>query len=64
VRVRDHYPVARIEAPAERIASLTQPPLNAQIVAALQALGYRYITVDLTGYRMGSMNDGLANTPR
>ena len=64
VRVRDHYPVARIEAPPERIASLAQPPLNAQIVAALQALGYRYITVDLTGYRMGSMNDGLANTSR
>lgn len=63
VRVRDHHPLARIEAPPERIASLVQAPLNAQIAAALQALGYRYITVDLTGYRMGSMNDGLVNTP-
>jgi uncharacterized protein len=63
VRVRDHHPVARIEAPADQLVSLAQPPLNMQIVAALQALGYRYVTLDLTGYRMGSMNDGIAISP-
>ncbi len=59
MRVRDHYPVARIEVPAERVSALAQEPLRGQVVAALQAAGYLYVTVDLTGYRMGSMNASL-----
>jgi len=56
LRVRDHYPLARIELPPERIESVACAPLRDEVVAALQALGYRYVSLDLQGYRMGSMN--------
>ena len=59
LRVRDHFPVARIEAPQEDIARLALPELRPPAVEALRRLGYRYITLDLTGYRMGSLNDEL-----
>lgn len=59
LRVRDHFPVARLEVPSEEIAQLAQPEARALAVAQLQALGYRYVTLDLIGYRMGSLNDDL-----
>jgi uncharacterized protein len=59
LRVRDHFPVARIEVPQEEIARLALPEIRLPAVEALHHLGYRYITLDLTGYRMGSLNDGL-----
>lgn len=59
VRVRDHFPVARVEVPAADIARLAQPEARIPAVEALQALGYRYVTLDLQGYRMGSLNDEL-----
>jgi uncharacterized protein len=59
LRVRDHYPVARLEVPPEKIAALAEPLVRAAAVEKLRALGYRYVTLDLTGYRMGSLNDDL-----
>jgi uncharacterized protein len=59
LRVRDHYPVARLEVPAQEIARLAQPEIRAIAIERLRALGYRYVTLDLTGYRMGSLNDDL-----
>ena len=59
VRVRHHDEVARIEVPPAEIARLLDPALRARIVTRLRELGYRYITVDLQGYRTGSMNEGL-----
>lgn len=59
LRVRDHYPVARIELPEDQIADLTVEPLRGAVHRALQQVGYHYVTVDLAGYRMGSMNDEL-----
>lgn len=59
LRVRDHYPVARLEVPPEEIARLAQPEARAVILEQLLALGYRYIALDLEGYRMGSLNDEL-----
>lgn len=56
VRVRDHFPLARIEVPEAEIARLAQPDLRAQITRRLQELGYRYVTLDLQGFRSGSMN--------
>lgn len=60
LRVRDHTPIARLELPAESIASAASAPLRQQIVAALTALGYRYVTLDLEGYRSGSFDDAPA----
>lgn len=59
IRVRDHYPVARLEVPPEEIARLSQPQTRHRAVSELRALGYRYVTLDLVGYRMGSLNDEL-----
>lgn len=58
LRVRDHGDLARIEVPADRIADLTA--LRAEIEAALKLLGFVYVTVDLTGFRSGAMNEVLA----
>lgn len=59
LRVRDHYPVARIEVRPEEIARLTETKTRNIAVEKLRALGYRYVTLDLSGYRMGSLNDDL-----
>jgi uncharacterized protein len=59
LRVRDHFPVARLEVPPEEITRLAQPEARAVAVEQLRALGYRYVTLDLVGYRMGSLNDEL-----
>lgn len=56
VRVRDHFPLARIEVPEAEIARLAQPDTREAIIRRLQDLGYRYITLDLQGFRSGSLN--------
>ena len=59
VRVRDHGAVGRIEVSPENFDVLLSSAARGQIVAGLQRLGYDYVTLDLEGYRMGSMNIGL-----
>jgi uncharacterized protein len=59
VRVRCHDNLARIEVdPADR-AKLLQEPFATEIYAALKSFGFTYITVDVAGYRMGSLNENL-----
>ncbi len=60
VRVRHHGDTARIEVGVEDLARLIEPEVRERIVAELQGLGYLYITLDLEGYRTGSMNKPLA----
>lgn len=60
LRVRDHMPVARIEVPGDAIARLVAPTVRAQVVAHLKELGYTYVTLDLAGFRSGSLNEVLA----
>jgi uncharacterized protein len=58
-RVRHHGDTARIEtAPSEMPAVVAQA---AEITAALRALGYKIVTLDLAGYRRGSLNEGVAS---
>ncbi len=59
LRVRDHLPVARIEVPEAEIERLVAPATRAQIVSHLRELGYTYITLDLAGFRSGSLNEVL-----
>ena len=59
LRVRDHMPVARIEVPGDAIARLGAPTVRAQVVAHLKELGYTYVTLDLAGFRSGSLNEVL-----
>ena len=57
VRVRHHGDVARIEVSPGEIPRLVSE--SDSVVSGLKALGYRYVTLDLEGYRMGSMNETL-----
>ena len=54
LRVRVHGPVARIEVPEEDIPAVVEH--RDEIVAALKQLGFTYVSLDLAGYRTGSMN--------
>ena len=55
LRVRHHGNVARIEVPVEAFDTILAN--REQIVDALKALGYAYVTLDLKGFRSGSMNE-------
>lgn len=59
-RVRHHDKLARIEVPAHEIERLASEELRARIDAAFREIGYQYITVDLRGFRSGSMNEVIA----
>ncbi|MDR0874748.1 MAG: ATP-dependent sacrificial sulfur transferase LarE [Clostridiales Family XIII bacterium] len=62
VRVRIHgneNPIARIEVLPEEIERLTAPDIRAQLVSEFKQIGFSYITLDLVGYRTGSMNEGV-----
>ena len=58
LRVRDHGDLARIEVPAGEVERAAH--LRAVIAEQLGALGWRYVTVDLAGFRSGAMNEVLA----
>ncbi|MBC7237242.1 MAG: TIGR00268 family protein, partial [Chloroflexi bacterium] len=60
VRVRHHGPVARIEIEPHNLQRLLDEPLRRHVVEALKALGYTYVTIDLDGFRSGSMNEALS----
>ncbi len=57
VRVRDHKHIVRIEALQEDIFKILKK--SDKIISKFKRLGYNYITVDLEGYRSGSMNEVL-----
>lgn len=58
LRVRDHGELARIEVPRHRIDDLVAR--RVEVEEALTSLGYTYVTVDLTGFRSGAMNEVLS----
>ena len=62
-RVRHHDEMARVEIAREEMARALDPEIGAAMVRALKALGYRYVTLDLQGYRTGSLNEGLPLHP-
>jgi pyridinium-3,5-biscarboxylic acid mononucleotide sulfurtransferase len=58
-RVRHHDDLARVEIGVDELPRALEPDLTARIVAAIEALGYKQVTIDPRGYRMGSLNEGL-----
>jgi uncharacterized protein len=62
-RVRHHDLLARIEISPDAIPRALEPATSAAIVRELKAAGYRYVTLDLQGYRTGSLNEGLLLQP-
>jgi len=62
-RVRHHDGLARIEIARDEMARALEPEVNAALVRELKAIGYRYVSLDLQGYRTGSLNEGLLLRP-
>ncbi len=58
-RVRHHDKIARIELPKEELGRVFAEGHHEPIVARLKELGYAYVTLDLQGFRSGSMNETL-----
>ncbi|MEM2934980.1 MAG: ATP-dependent sacrificial sulfur transferase LarE [Candidatus Thermoplasmatota archaeon] len=52
VRLRDHFPVARIE--LDEIEKILKEDVRKEVIKWLKELGYKFVTVDLEGYRAGS----------
>jgi uncharacterized protein len=59
VRVRHHDTVARLEVEPSDFSLIFRESNRRRIVAYLKELGYVYATVDLEGFRSGSMNETL-----
>jgi pyridinium-3,5-biscarboxylic acid mononucleotide sulfurtransferase len=62
-RVRHHDTLARLEISREEMSRALEPETNAAIVRELKAAGYKYVSLDLQGYRTGSLNEVLVLTP-
>lgn len=62
VRVRSHGDMARIEVDRESISKIVASDLRRQVSARLKEIGFAYVTLDLDGYRTGSMNEMLARS--
>jgi len=62
LRVRHHGSLARIEVAPAQLSRLTQQPVGKQVVAALKEVGFAYVTVDLAGYRFGSMDEVIGGS--
>jgi uncharacterized protein len=59
VRVRHYQNLARIEVYPEEISRLMNGSLREKVVSRLKEIGYQYVTLDLQGFRSGSMNEVL-----
>ena len=62
-RVRHHDQLARIELARDELPRALEPEMAARLVRDLKGIGYRYVTIDLQGYRTGSLNEGLVLRP-
>jgi uncharacterized protein len=63
VRVLHHGKVARLELAREAMPRALEPATADAIDRALRALGFGYVTLDLKGYRLGSLNEGVPLEP-
>jgi uncharacterized protein len=64
LRVRHHESLARIELAPDFLQKAAEPETRKKLVHALKELGYHYVTLDLEGYRTGSMNEVLSEGKR
>ena len=62
-RVRHHETLARLEIARDEMARAFDPEINEPLVRGLKRLGYHHVTIDLQGYRLGSLNEALRLRP-
>jgi len=58
-RVRHHDTLARLEIGLDEMARALEPGMRDRIAHELRSIGYQYVTIDLQGYKMGSLNEGV-----
>ena len=59
-RVRHHDTIARIEVNPNDIKRITTEPIRSQIIEKIKSLGFKFVTIDLQGFRSGSLNEPLS----
>lgn len=59
-RVRHHDTIARIEVHQEDFRKIAGEPNRSRIIKKLKSLGFKYVTIDLQGFRSGAMNEALS----
>lgn len=59
LRVRHHGDIARIEVGPDELARLVEPAMARAVDVAIRRHGFTHVAVDLRGYRLGSLNEGL-----
>jgi uncharacterized protein len=64
LRVRHHDKIARIEVERSEIPRLIEEKMSRTVTDGLRKIGYTYVTVDLLGYRTGSMNESFFKRKR
>lgn len=62
-RVRHHGDVARIEIARDEMLRALEPDVSAALVRELKSIGYQFVSLDLQGYRTGSLNGVLNLRP-
>jgi uncharacterized protein len=60
LRVRHHGSVARIEVEPSDLALLVQDDVRSAVSEHFRSIGYAYVTLDMEGFRSGSLNETLA----
>ncbi len=63
-RVRHHDTIARIEVNPQDLQKITSEPNRSKIIKKLKSLGFKYVTLDLQGFRSGSLNENLSNADK
>ena len=64
LRVRHHDKIARIEVERSEMPRLVEEEMSRVVTEGLRKIGYTYVTIDLLGYRTGSMNEGFFKKKR
>ena len=59
-RVRHHDTIARIEVHPQDFTKVTTEPIRSKIVKKIKSLGFKFVTIDLQGFRSGSLNEQLS----
>lgn len=62
-RVRHHDALARLEIARAEMARALDPEIAGRLVAGVKAAGYQFVSLDLQGYRLGSLNEALRLRP-
>ena len=63
-RVRHHDTIARIEVHPEDFKKLAIEPTRSKIIKKLKSLGFKYVAIDLQGFRSGSLNETLSKNDK